>query len=81
MRPVVRGRDTVRRPLQPWSPSVHELPLHLEKIGFGYAPRFLGVDDQGREVLSFVDGESGPAGWAEVVADEGLTAMARLLHE
>ena len=81
VRPVVRVGDTVRRPMQPWSPSVHEMLLHLEKIGFGYAPRFLGVDDEGREVLSYVAGESGAAGWAKVVADEGLVAMARLLRE
>ncbi|GAB2577755.1 phosphotransferase [Paractinoplanes abujensis] len=80
-RHVVRVGDTVRRPLQPWSSSVHELLLHLEQIGFPYAPRFKGIDDEGREVVTFLDGESGPAGWAKVVDERGLVNMARLLRE
>lgn len=80
-RNVVRIGDTVRRPLQPWSASVHELLLHLEAIGFPYAPRVRGIDDEGREVLTFIDGESGTAGWAKVVDERGLVAMARLLRE
>ncbi len=78
---VVRVGDTVRRPRQPWSAGVHELLLHLESIGFRPAPRFLGIDEQGREILSYVDGESGAAGWAKVVEDDGLIAMARLLRD
>jgi hypothetical protein len=80
-RRVVRVGDTVRRPLQPWSPTVHELLQHLEGQGFEYAPRLLGIDDEGREVLTWIDGESGGDGWAKVVTDEGLTAMARLLRD
>ncbi|MBU2668922.1 aminoglycoside phosphotransferase family protein [Actinoplanes bogorensis] len=80
-RNVVRIGDTVRRPLQPWSASVHELLLHLEKIGFPYAPRVLGVDEEGREVLTYVEGESGADGWAKVVDERGLAAMARLLRD
>jgi hypothetical protein len=80
-RRVVRIGDTVRRPLHPWSSSVHELLTHLENAGFAYAPRFLGVDADGREVLSYIEGESGSAGWAKVVAPSGLDAMARLLRE
>lgn len=80
-RTVVRIGDTVRRPLQPWSASVHELLNYLESIGFPYSPRIKGVDDEGREVLTFIDGESGTDGWAKVVDERGLTAMARLLRE
>ncbi|MBM2618361.1 aminoglycoside phosphotransferase family protein [Actinoplanes sp. LDG1-06] len=80
-REVVRVGDTVRRPLQPWSASVHELLRHLEDIDFPYAPRFLGIDDEGREVLTFVEGDSGPDGWARVVDERGLVAMARLLRD
>jgi Ser/Thr protein kinase RdoA (MazF antagonist) len=29
---------------------------HLEATGFAHAPRFLGVDEQGRESLSFIEG-------------------------
>ena len=54
---VVRVGDTVRRPLGPRSPFVHDLLRHLEAVGFGGAPRLLGVDGRGREVLTFVEGE------------------------
>ncbi|MEZ5086211.1 MAG: aminoglycoside phosphotransferase family protein [Tessaracoccus sp.] len=80
-RNVIRIGNTVRRPLQPWSPSVHELLNYLESIGFPYSPRVKGIDDEGREVLTFIDGESGTDGWAKVVDDRGLVAMARLLRE
>ncbi|GAA0225538.1 aminoglycoside phosphotransferase family protein [Cryptosporangium japonicum] len=80
-RPVVRIGDTVRRPLHAWSATVHELLLHLESVGFPYSPRFLGIDADGREVLTYLDGESGGAAWHRVVGDAGLAAMARLLRD
>ncbi|BEL02975.1 hypothetical protein Q0Z83_011660 [Actinoplanes sichuanensis] len=80
-RRVIRIGDTVRRPMHEWSPTIHELLHHLEKIGFGYAPRLLGIDEEGREVLTYLDGESGGDAWAKVVPDDGLVAMARLLRD
>jgi hypothetical protein len=80
-RPVVRIGDTVRRPVQPWTPAVHGLLRHLESVGFPYSPRVLGIDDEGREVLTYVEGESGTDGLAKVVDDRRLVAMARLLRE
>ena len=53
---VVRVGDTVRRPAGPHSPFVHKLLRYLEAVGFGGSPRSLGTDDQGREVLTFVEG-------------------------
>jgi len=53
---VVRVGDTVRRPIGPNSPFVHELLDHLERVGFDSAPRFLGIDDLGREIVSFLPG-------------------------
>ena len=53
---VVRVGDTVRRPARPWSASVDELLQHMERVGFDGAPRALGYDDRGRQVLSFVEG-------------------------
>lgn len=53
---IVRRGNTVRRPLGPWSPAVHELLRHLESVRFAGAPRVLGVDGE-CEVLSYVDGE------------------------
>src|SRR4051794_31907272 len=53
---VVRVGDTVRRPKSPASAAVHALLRHLERVGFDGAPRLLGTDDEGREVLSFLAG-------------------------
>ncbi|MCX4762953.1 aminoglycoside phosphotransferase family protein [Streptomyces sp. NBC_01275] len=80
-RRVVRIGDTVRRPVQPWTPTVHALLRHLADVGFAYAPRPLGVDDEGREVLTYFEGDSGPSGWAKVVDDQGLQNFARLLRD
>jgi hypothetical protein len=80
-REVLRVGDTVRRPMYPWSATIHELLRHLEAVGFPYAPRVLGIDDQGREVLTYLEGDSGPDGWDRVVDGTGLVAMARLLRD
>jgi hypothetical protein len=80
-RTIVRVGDTVRRPVYPWSASVHALLEHLEAVGFGYSPRFLGIDEQGREILTYLPGESGADGWAKVVDEDGLRAFGRLLRE
>lgn len=80
-RRVVRVGDTVRRPVQPWTPEVHGLLRHLEAVGFDAAPRVLGIDDRGREVLTYLPGESGPVGWAKVVTDTGVRAVAKLLRD
>jgi hypothetical protein len=51
---VVDG--TLRRVAGPWSPSVRRLLAHLRDKGFDGAPRPLGVDELGREVVSYVQG-------------------------
>lgn len=56
--PIVRVGNTIRRPIGAWSSTVHDLLQHLESVGFTGAPRFLGIDEQGREVLSLVPGET-----------------------
>jgi len=78
---VVRVGDTVRRPVGPHSPLVHALLAHLESAGFEGAPRFLGIDGSGREVLSYIDGEV--AGWPRPpwIADEArLVSVGRLVR-
>jgi hypothetical protein len=49
---------TVRRRAGPWTPAVHSLLRFLEAAGFDGAPRALGIDAQGREILSFLPGET-----------------------
>ena len=53
----VRIGDTVRRVTGPSADSVRALLLHLEAVGFDGAPHHLGIDDRGREVLSFIAGD------------------------
>jgi hypothetical protein len=55
---AVRVGDEVRRPPQPWSPTVHTVLRHLADSGFDGAPRALGFDEQGRERLTYLPGES-----------------------
>jgi hypothetical protein len=47
---------TVRRVTGPWTSSVHALLRHLQAHEFAGAPRPLGIDEQGREMLSFMPG-------------------------
>ena len=58
---VVRIGDTVRRPAGPWTPAVHAFLTHLAERGFAGSPRPLGLDDEGREILSFLQGETAGA--------------------
>jgi aminoglycoside phosphotransferase (APT) family kinase protein len=78
---VVRIGDTVRRPQRPSGPATHALLRHLEQVGFPGAPRFLGVDEQGREVLTFVRGTAvTPPYPAWALTDEALVSVADLLR-
>ncbi len=76
---VVRIGQTVRRHMTRASPTVHRLLRHLEDVGFASCPRFLGTDEQGREVLSYLHGETGLVEdlWT---GDEPLLETARMLR-
>lgn len=78
---LVRAGDTVRRPPGEQSPWVRDLLRHLEKAGFEGAPRHLGVDSAGRDVLTYVEGEVAGRPWPSWIADEdGLVSVARLVR-
>ncbi|ANY67264.1 aminoglycoside phosphotransferase [Paenibacillus sp. BIHB 4019] len=81
---IIRKENTVLRPTGYWSHSVHELLKHLEKQGFEGAPRFLGIDDSDREILTFVPGESPGNDYPELESymwsDETLVGLASLLR-
>jgi Ser/Thr protein kinase RdoA (MazF antagonist) len=81
---VVRIGATVRRPHQPQSLAVAAYLDHLEAAGFDGSPRYLGRDDAGRDVLTYLPGDvagSTPEAWA---ADPALLAgvgvLLRRLH-
>jgi len=52
------------------------LLAHVAGRNFAGAPRFLGADDDGREIVSFIDGAT-----PDVVDDQILTDVAVLLHK
>jgi len=82
---MARVGNTVRRPTGPYSPAVHAFLRHLEGTGFDGAPRFLGIDGKGREVLSFIEGEVAGRPRPRWVLDEGVVqgvgTLLRRLHE
>lgn len=71
---VERVGDTIRRSTGPWTPAVHALLSHLETVGFEAAPRVLGIDERGREILTFAEGEG--TTWS----DEELVGVGRLVR-
>lgn len=78
---VVRVGDTVRRSTERWSPAVHLLLQHLEAVGFDGAPRFLGIDDKGRETLSWIEGTPSTRPWPdELRTDDGLRQLGSMLR-
>jgi hypothetical protein len=79
---VVRVGDTVRRDLGDRAEFVHRLLRHFEQHGWAGAPRLLGIDGQGREVLTFLDGH---VAWESptmrVNSTESLVQVARLVRQ
>ncbi|MGW7684309.1 phosphotransferase [Kribbella sp. NPDC054772] len=79
---VVRVGDTVRRPLRASSTATHALLEHLESAGFTGAPTYLGIDSQGREVLSYLPGETVTAPYPDwSMTDAALDSVALLLRD
>ena len=82
---VVRVGTTVRRTPSAQSAAVHAYLAHLARAGFSQAPRFLGIDERGREMLSYIEGETAGRPLQPWAADEDvLIAIARLqrrLHD
>jgi thiamine kinase-like enzyme len=82
---VHRSGNTVRRELKKDSPKIHKLLTHLENKGFSYAPKFLGIDEKRREILSFIEGKAGNYPlkeymWSNDVLKE-IAKMQRLYHD
>ena len=75
---VVRVGNTVRRPVGPHTPAVHALLDHFERVGFDGAPRALGIDERGREILSYVEGDAALAPIPD--SDDALAALGHLLR-
>jgi len=81
---AVRVGDTVRRKAGPWTPAVQALLAHLHDVGFDRCPRPLGLDELGREVLSYLPGASvgDSRPWPSWVhSDAALVDVARWLRD
>lgn len=78
---VSRAGDTVRRPRRATSTSTEALLCHLERVGFDGAPRYLGIDDRGRQILSYIPGEAAiPPNQGWTLTDGALVSVAELLR-
>ena len=78
---IVRIGDTVHRTNEPWSPAIRALLDHLETTAPGIAPRSFGLDEQGRDTISFVEGETGHYPLTDAMrSDESMVGVARLIR-
>jgi hypothetical protein len=80
---VYRVGDTVHRTAGPRSDYVRQVLGLLAEAGWAGAPRFLGLDAAGREVLSFVPGHVAwePDQPAAAGSDESVARVAGLVRE
>jgi Ser/Thr protein kinase RdoA (MazF antagonist) len=76
---IVRVGNTVRRPAGAWTASVHAFLTHLADVGYEHSPRSYGLDEKGRHVLEYVDGEPGAFEIAAPAAD--CTAVGRMIRD
>jgi hypothetical protein len=74
-------QGNVHREAGPWTLAIHELLRHLEHAGFDGAPRVVGFDDRGREVLTYVEGEAGSLQLPPALLHEhGIRALGRFIR-
>ncbi len=79
---VIRIGNTVHRPTGDHSMFVHTLLELLEKKGFPYSPCFLGVDEKGWEILTYIEGTvpHGEVKWIDTELIQ-LTTVLRTFHD
>src|SRR5215218_263098 len=78
---IVRVGPHVLRPSSPHSASIHAFLRAVRHAGFEGAPTPVGIDEDGRERLVFIDGEVPVApypDWSQ--SDTALASIARLLR-
>lgn len=79
---VRRVGDTIHRPRGRWTPTVHALLTHLDTKGFTMAPRALGFDEDGLEILSLLPGEVAMRPWSPALTEpSGIIALATWLRD
>lgn len=78
---VTRSGSYVLRPSNPYTASVHEFLAGLRRVGFRGASNPVGVDPDGRERLTYIEGEVAVPpfpGWAQ--RDSALASIAELMR-
>ena len=79
---VVKVENTVRRDTNIASPNIHKLLKFLEEKNYDFSPRFYGIDEKNREVLSFLDGTVGNDYENDFIwTNENLIIVAKKLRE
>jgi len=82
---VVRSGSHVLRPANPHSTSIHRFLAHLRAAGFDGASEPVGIDPDGRERLTFIEGAVAVPPfprWAQTdAALASIAALMRGLHE
>ncbi|SMH42904.1 Phosphotransferase enzyme family protein [Rathayibacter oskolensis] len=79
---VVRVGDTVRRPRSYRSSFIAALLQELQAAELGWAPRYLGVDERGRDSFAYVDGTTTDhPSQRDEAAYRSVGTMLRELHE
>jgi len=77
---VVRVGDTVRRPPAHATQLMRDVLVHLDRSGFYAAPRWLGLDEKGRDILTFLEGETYSDTRRLTWSDAQLSAAGALLR-
>lgn len=80
---VVLANGRVFRTLPARAEFVHALLRLFERVEWAGAPRFVGLDSNGREVLSYIDGlvPWQPVHQPAIRSDESLAAVATLVRQ
>jgi len=83
MNKVVKVGETVRRESKP-NPFVNDLLRYLENVGCPYVPKYLGVDEKGRESFSYIQGvvpgNNYPENESYMWSDLALAELAKILR-
>ena len=77
----MRVGDTVRKPVTASTPAVEALLRHLAGVGFEAAPKTLGRDERGRQVLEFIPGSMADAYGQPPPTIPDLRRVGRLIRE
>lgn len=80
MADVVRCGSSFFRGRAPWSDAAHQVLRHLEERGVRWSPRLVSVTEA-HEELSFLPGESIPAGLEGYEDEAYLVQLGRLIRE